>query len=169
VARQGLPRLARDGASFPFVLLAPQCPSRTTWGDHLEALEALLDDASASLRADPKRVHLTGLSMGGAGAWVLAARSPARFASVVPICAPVPPLPGWPGRARRLVGVPVRAFHGAKDRVVPASEGLALAEALGRAGGDVRFVLVPEAGHEVWDGVYADPALLSWWAGAGRA
>ena len=37
-------------------------------------------------KIDPKRIYLTGLSMGGAGTWSLAAAHPERWAAIVPIC-----------------------------------------------------------------------------------
>jgi dienelactone hydrolase len=116
--RNDLPlRLLRDRA-FPFVVLSPLCPRGTTWGGLLDDLLALLDELVPLLRGNPRRVHVTGASMGGSGTWMLAAEDPARFASAVPLCASVPNEPGWPRRAARLAHVPVWAFHG-KDPVIP--------------------------------------------------
>lgn len=168
VERQGLPRIARGRRDLPFVLLSPQCPRGTTWADHLPALEGLVEEVVSSWRVDSRRIHLTGISMGGAGAWLLGARCPARFASVVPLCAPVPPVPGWPARAKRLTGVTVRSFHGLRDRAVPVEDALTLAAVLSRAGGNVRLSVDREAGHEIWDRIYGDPAVHPWFASRGR-
>ena len=47
-----------------------------------------LSDVMTAYATDPKRVVLTGLSMGGRGSWELAAAHPEKFAAVVPICGP---------------------------------------------------------------------------------
>ncbi|MFM7411593.1 MAG: alpha/beta fold hydrolase, partial [Planctomycetota bacterium] len=52
----------------------------------LAAALAALDAVLAREPVDPRRIYLTGLSMGGYGSWELAARHPDRFAAVLPIC-----------------------------------------------------------------------------------
>ena len=47
------------------------------WG-RLDAYE-VLDDALKATGVDPRRVYLTGHSMGGHGTWHLAANDPGRF------------------------------------------------------------------------------------------
>jgi poly(3-hydroxybutyrate) depolymerase len=41
-------------------------------------------------RVDPKKVYLTGCSMGGEGVWRLALASPHRFAAIAPVCGDAP-------------------------------------------------------------------------------
>lgn len=50
------------------------------WG-RIDAIE-VLDDAMRHLNSDPSRVYLTGHSMGGHGAWSVAAHHPDRFAAI---------------------------------------------------------------------------------------
>ena len=52
------------------------------WG-RMDALD-VLDDAATRLGTDPARVHVTGHSMGGHGAWLLGAMNPNLFAAVAP-------------------------------------------------------------------------------------
>ena len=52
------------------------------WG-RIDAME-VLDDALLHLNSDPRRVYLTGHSMGGHGAWSLGTLFPDRFAAVAP-------------------------------------------------------------------------------------
>ncbi|MDQ0381206.1 alpha/beta hydrolase [Amycolatopsis thermophila] len=54
---------------------------------------------------------------------------------------------------------PFLIAHGDRDRIVPPSEGLALHEALGRAGARSRFELLAGAGHE--DPEFDSPATLA--------
>ena len=88
--------------------------ARETWqadtADSNAALAAL-DDVLANYKVDPKRVILTGVSMGGQGSWSLAAKHPERFAAVVPICGR-----GKVTDAQQLKGLPVWSFCGDADR-----------------------------------------------------
>jgi predicted peptidase len=155
VKRHGPPRMIAEGRAFPFVVLSPQCPRGQWWS--AETLEALLDHALATWPIDADRVWVTGLSMGGYGAWSLAARCPKRLAALVPICGG-----GSPRLARQVRGVPVWAFHGALDDSVDPAESTALVEAVRREGGDARLTLYPDLGHDSWTRAYAEPKLWEW-------
>jgi predicted peptidase len=163
VAEVGLPAHVRAHPRFPFLVVAPQCPRGATWRDLGDLLDALVLESAPLLRADPDRIHLTGISMGGAGAWWLAARTPGRFASVLPVCAPIPRDAGWPERAGRLRDLPVWAFLGQRDDAVPPEESRALVAALHAAGGMPRLTEYPDLGHRCWDRAYADPRVPAWW------
>ena len=106
--------------------------------DVLEAMAFVLKH----WQIDPDRVHLTGSSMGGFGAFRLATRHPDLFASVRPMAASGLLLP--PGN---LIHLPLRALHGADDGAVPAAMVEASVRALAEAGGDASVEVVPGAGH----------------------
>ncbi|MEJ7652679.1 MAG: alpha/beta fold hydrolase [Chloroflexia bacterium] len=72
--RTGLPEFLERSDEYPFVVVSPQCPRDEDWED--VDLSALLDEATGLYAADPDRVYLTGLSMGGFGAWELATARP---------------------------------------------------------------------------------------------
>ncbi len=152
----GPAKLAAAGRDFPFILVAPQCPAEVWWDP--EALTALLDDLNERYAVDPRRVYLTGLSMGGYGTWDLAIRQPDRFAAIAPICGGGIPFLA----ARHLKDLPTWVFHGAKDQVVPISESERMVDALKAAGGNVRFTVYPEAGHDSWTQAYNNPELYDW-------
>ena len=162
VRRSELPRRLEHAPRFPFVVLSPQCPSGTTWGPLVPALLAMLDELVPALRGNAARVHVTGCSMGGSGAWAVAEADPARFASMVPVCASVPPRPGWPARAARLAGVPVWAFHGARDPVLPPRHSQVLAAVHRAAGGRHRLTILRGVGHAAWGPAYGDPRVWRW-------
>lgn len=113
----GIPKEIEEGVDFPFLVVSPQCPEDTIWANELDALHALLEGTIRDFRVDTSRIYLTGLSMGGNGAWHLAAAYPSMFAAVVPICGWANPLIGFPERIKVLKDVPVWAFHGAEDEV----------------------------------------------------
>ncbi|TPW11376.1 MAG: phospholipase/carboxylesterase, partial [bacterium] len=152
----GLPKELGAGREIPAIVLSPQCPAGAQWpGDLMvEGLMALLDDAQARYRVDPRRVHVTGLSLGGHGTWALAAAHPDRFAAIAPVCGA-----GDPEMAYPLRRVPIWAFHGAKDPVVPIAYMQEMADAMARVHGDMRTTVYPEAGHDSWSETYANPEL----------
>ncbi len=155
VAVHGPPRLLREGRALPFIVASPQLPAGQYW--HPGALHALLDDLAARYRVDEDRVYVSGLSMGGFGTWALAVDRPARFAAVAPVCGG-----GDPTAVCGIGALPVWAFHGAQDTVVPIERSEELVAALEACGGDVRFTVYPDAGHDAWTETYANPALYDW-------
>jgi poly(3-hydroxybutyrate) depolymerase len=155
----GLPKELAVGREVPAIVLSPQCPADARWDSELmvAGLDALLDDALARYRVDPRRVYVTGLSMGGFGTWALAAAHPERFAAIAPVCGG-----GDPDLAVRLRRVPIWAFHGAKDAIVPLAAMQTMTDAMARVHGDMRTTTYPDAGHDSWSTTYADPDLYTW-------
>jgi predicted peptidase len=150
----GPPKLVAGGKEFPFVLVSPQSPG---FGWDVDALKALVDEIKHKYRVDPDRVYVTGLSMGGFGTWALAAAYPKEFAAVMPICGGGEPI--W---ARKIKDVPAWVFHGAKDPVVPLKRSEEMVNALKKAGGNVRFTVYPDAGHDSWTETYNNPQVYEW-------
>jgi predicted peptidase len=146
---------AAGGRAFPFVLVAPQLPERRRWDS--DALEALRADLVARLPIDPDRVLMTGLSLGGHGTWDYAVDYPNRLAAIAPVCGV-----GAPKRAAAIAKLPIWAFHGALDDVVPIASDQAMVDAVRAAGGHVRFTVYDGVGHDSWDRAYDDPALYDW-------
>jgi predicted peptidase len=149
---------------YPFVVLSPQCPSDSYWENELDKLDALFDEVLDTYAIDPDRIYLTGLSMGGYGAWHYALKHPERFAAVVPIAG------GYihgsdevPQKLCDLKDVPIWVFHGAADDVVLPRQSEVLVEALQACPANVRFTLYPEASHDQsWKLAYADLELYDW-------
>ncbi len=158
----GLPKVVRNGHELPFIVLAPQCHSDTTWVLQVDALNALLDEILESYHVDVERVYLTGLSMGGYGTWNWAASNPERFAAIAPICGGGSWLFGFPQKVCALRDLPVWTFHGAKDKVIPIRESEVLVKALKECGGNVRFTIYADAEHDSWTRTYDNPELYTW-------
>ena len=150
----GPPKIVESKPDFPFVLVSPQT-SREGWNP--DTLNALLDDVLRKYRVDKDRVYLTGASMGGSGSWRLAAAHPERFAAIVPICGR-----GDPAEAKQLARLPIWVFHGAKDPVVRIASEKTMVEAIQAAGGNVKFTIYPDAGHDAWTETYNNPELYEW-------
>lgn len=103
------------GRALPFVLLTPQSP--TAWDT--ERLDAFFRWALGHYRVEARRTWLTGLSMGGGGAWEYAAAHPERLAAVVPLCGASRAATYEGARSLVDAGVAVWATHARDDRVVP--------------------------------------------------
>ena len=162
VKRHGIPRIVEQQPDFPFITLSPQCPGNSTWFFQCDSLLMLLDQVMSKYAVDPRRVYLTGISMGGYGAWHLGSEHPERFAAIVPICGGFDEMLGYPERVAGLRYTPVWAFHGAQDRLVPLSETTTLVKALRKFGGKVKLTVYPDAGHDSWTRTYEDPRLYRW-------
>jgi poly(3-hydroxybutyrate) depolymerase len=158
-AQVGLgPAILNRPGGVPAIVVFPQ--ARQTWSaesaDGLAALKAL-DEVMRDYKVDPRRVILTGLSMGGRGSWDIGAAHPERFAAVVPICGP-----GDPESADRLKGLPVWTFCGDADRDETV---LNLREMVGKlrgAGNPAKLTEYRSVGHNSWDRAYNNPELIEW-------
>ena len=153
----GIAKVVEEQPDLPFVAISPQCPETSRWSAEVDALSALLDEVLDKYAVDENRVYLTGLSMGGFGAWQLAIHHPDRFATIVPICGG-----GDPSKVCALKDVPVWVFHGAQDPTVPLQRSEEMVEALKACGGDVRFTVYPDLEHDSWTRTYDNPALYEW-------
>jgi predicted peptidase len=171
--RTDLPLTADESAAARklagnFIVVSPQCPDEgVAWED--EPLLDLIDQVLARYHADPDRVYLTGLSMGGYGVWSLALHHADRFAAVAPISGGGNLLDalnvedGTVPHAAALRRLGFWVFHGAKDDVVPVSEATRMVDLLAKGGvKDLKLTINPDRGHDVWNVVYADLHFYDW-------
>jgi predicted peptidase len=116
----------------------------------------MLRQEIAESHGDPRRVYLTGLSMGGFGSWDALSRYPDFFASALICCGG-----GDVKQAPRLVDIPIYVFHGAKDPTVMVSRSRDMVQAIRQAGGKlVQYTEFPDIEHACWIPVYHDHANL---------
>ena len=165
-ARGGLPHQVEQGLTVPWVVVSPHCPdpprpNRPSWSAYPEEVAAVIDEVRLKYPVDDTAVLLTGASMGGYGAWDLAARCPVRFRAVAPVSGGGDPL-----RAGSLARLPFCVIHGAHDPVVPVERSLEMVRALRGHGGEVREVIYPDAGHgDAIERAYAPGSeLYDWFA-----
>ena len=115
---------------------------------------------------DTNRIYLTGLSMGGYGTWKLGTQHAKRFAAIAPICGGgnmIDVVLGSWDKGAPLKSLPIWAFHGAKDDVVPLDESERLVNQMKKFGvRDVKLTVYPEAKHDSWRLTYADPEFYEW-------
>jgi predicted peptidase len=153
----GPAKIVETKKDFPFILVSPPCPKGVWWPEKVEVLIALVDDIAARYKVDKKRIYLTGLSMGGYGTWALAAQYPDRFAAIAPVCGG-----GSLVMSFNLKNMPIWVFHGAKDKVVSIEESERMVKEIRRLGGDVKFTIYPDAGHDSWTETYNNQELYDW-------
>lgn len=120
------------------------------------ALE-LLDRTRAERPVDPARIYATGVSMGGYGTWDAVQRRPELFAAAMPVCGGGDTHLAW-----KIRDVPVWAWHGDADGVVPPVRSREMVSALWAVDGKVRYTEVPGCGHDVWRPAYASQEALDW-------
>jgi len=159
---------------FPCFLLAPQCPEDQVWADlrgvrersnvlaqnpseALTAATSALLEVAGSHPIDRTRVYLTGLSMGGYGAWDLAARQPDWFAGALMVCGGGDPL-----TAPRLAGLPLSVWHGSADQLVPPARSREMVTAMQKLGVEVDYHELEGVGHDSWGRAYAVDGALEW-------
>lgn len=159
------PAIRAREKTFPFIAVFPQCkdrdaPARGGWlpdtPDGKRAL-AILAEVEKTYRTDNDRVVLTGISMGGFGAWAIGAAEPDRWAAVVPISGG-----GDPDTAAKLAHLPIWCFHGGADRIVPADESRRMIGELEKSGGNPLYTEFAATGHNIWDAAYGSHELFTW-------
>jgi len=159
---------------WPFVIVMPQCPDNAHWTDPpmLDLAMAALDQESAEFHGDPTRTYLTGLSMGGYGAWELARLHARRWAAIAIASSGV----FWsydPERwqeasvlpaeyASALGRTPIWLFHGSLDPVVAPRQSELMYDAFKTAGGNIRLWIYQGLKHDSWTRAYDEPELPHW-------
>lgn len=177
------PAVRRHPERFPAIIVFPQIPPDGTpgfqgLGEQIALAE--LDAAVAEFNGDRSRIYLTGLSMGGNGAWYLAYHYPDRFAAMLVVCGfvgeftgthtgiryppIVPPSAGDPYAviAQRVLPIPIWIFHGDADPIVPVDISRHMAAALKAAKADVQYTELPGVGHDSWDPAYERADVFVW-------
>jgi|SRR5579872_1675524 len=157
----------------PCFVVAPQCPEKKRWvevdwtadahdfdeqpSETMRLVISLLDAIQKKYSIDKSRLYVTGLSMGGFGAWDLICRFPDKFAAAAPICAGADEK-----QASKLVKIPIWTFHGDKDTVVKPARSRNMIAAIKHAGGKPLYTEYPGVGHDSWVAAYRDPKLMEW-------
>lgn len=154
VKRYGVIYEILRGLKVDFIVVAPQC--QNGW-DNSKLIE-VLDYAENTYQVDKNKVYLTGMSMGGYGAWYLAGAHPKRFAAVAPVCGG-----GKLNDAQNLKDLPHWVHHGVKDIPVPFSESDKMVKAIRAAGNKkVEFSVYKDWGHSELVVVFSKKELYDW-------
>lgn len=163
VANVGLPKYVKYGQQYPFILISPQL--KTSYGGWPAAyVKEVIDYARKTLRVDPKKIYITGLSLGGLGAWTTLGTYPELFAAALPICAGGNALTKACAIAAQ--NVPVWGFHGDNDNIVSYTVTTKMVSAINactpKPNPLAKATLFAGMGHTIWDKVYNNTNSLDW-------
>jgi predicted esterase len=123
----------------------------------------ILEKVKGEFNIDRSRIYVTGVSMGGFGAYTIAIAHPDEFAAIVPICGG-----GDPAGLAKIAKTPIWDFHAAKDPTVGVGFSRNSIAALKRAGGHPRYTEYPAAAyfyptaHYSWTSAYANADMRDW-------
>ena len=158
----GIPRyFGRDEnhRGLRVITLSPQCPEGEIWSNFPAAIMELILAIAEQENADPDRISITGISMGGFGSWSMLARYPDFFSAAAPICG---------GGVSWYINTktPIRAFHGDADTSVPMVYSRLMVDAVNARGGQADLRIYEGCGHNCWTTTYEDTDIIDWLAGS---
>lgn len=150
---------------YPSILVTPQCPKNANWSSrptnstvrYIDFVLEVLDELEKEFSIDHSRLYVTGQSMGGYGTWAAITTRPNRFAAAVPVCGG-----GNPGAVTEIAHLPIWAFHGEKDTVVPTQKSRAMVAALKEEGSTIKYTEYPGLGHASWVPAWKETDLIPW-------
>ncbi len=170
--------IREEGAALPdsFLIINPHMqngpPEKRQWYQFPTSLGAVVDSVIKQYNGDPKRVYLTGLSLGGGGSWGLAKRIPEKFAAVVPVAGRI----NCNSRCENLADIPLWITHNMGDPAVEydyARETVAYFENeldiafekqtnMTISSSDKILTSFEADAHDAWTETYRSPALYQW-------
>jgi len=129
--------------SMRAIMIAPDCPARA-WSDPEcdKAVVSLMDRAVKAYHIDRQRVLVVGFSMGGRGAWHMAARHADIFTAAIPMAASARGL-----TIDKLGRQPTYVIHSRADEVVPFEPAEELAQELKQLKRNVHFEALDDLTH----------------------
>ena len=144
---EGFPSYLQSGqlGSPNACVLIPQLPATYRgWSDMDGVLMQLISAAVREYDLDSANVSLTGHSMGGTGVWAIAAAHPGAFARIAPLSGSIRKTDE---NLETLKWVPVYAFVGDADTIVPPESSEAFISALQDQGSNARIEILEGADH----------------------
>ena len=155
----GIPKLIDDGNSFPFIIIAPQCPDEGYWDrpEYVRSLISLIKEIMKAYAVDKTRIYGTGLSMGGLGTLAIAIKEPGLFAAIIPVCGGADL-----NKIVRINQLPIWLFHGDADSVIPVENSLSIYDALKPINQHVFLTIYKGVGHDSWTETYENEAVYEW-------
>ena len=141
----GFPKYLRDGLlrDVPAYIVMPQLTAGR-WSDRVDTVYALVSELATQFQIDPASISLTGHSLGGSGAWELAAAFPGFFSRVAPLSGAVFPTEE---NLAALSQTEVWAFVGSADTIIEPEYSLEFAQQLEVTGGNVAVTVLEGADH----------------------
>jgi hypothetical protein len=159
---ESLPKRLQIMKDFEFLVVSPVGNGEWDFWSKDEMIEPvmkLLDEIQSTYPVDAERIYLTGAGMGGNGVWAMGLRNPDYFAALAPLGGYIYPF-DIPENICNLKDVPIWAFHGEEDFMVPPKVEQDLVDAVNTCGGTAKFTVKP--GAVVPIDVYYNSELFDW-------
>ena len=163
--QEPLPKKLDKENDFPFIVVSPLGDGEYEfWAkdEMINPLFKLLEEIQTAYSVDTRRIYLTGSGMGGNGVWAIGLRYPEYFAALAPISGYFDYPFTVPENICNLKDVPVWAFHGGRDDIIPVEAEQGLVDALNACGGNAKITVSQDMKIDVLYKVYADPELYEW-------
>jgi predicted esterase len=143
--------------SLPFIVVSPQLKRDTRVSNPNDQewpaayIDEVIEYVKRTYRVDTYKIYLTGISSGGAGCWNYGAAYPAKVAALNPISGKSDQT-----KACLLKNIPVWAFHGENDALVPNKFSIDMVNAIKACNGTYkpRLNLMYTKSHEGWNELY---------------
>lgn len=160
---------------YQSIIIVPQCPEEEQWvntpwengsydstavgeSDAIKEALAILDEICKTDSVNLDRIYVAGISMGGYGTWNLLMNHSDLFAAGMPICGAADP-----SKAEVLKDMPIFAFHGDRDSVVPTAGTRDMVNAIIAKGGTKAiFHEVLNTDHNSWSYAASRGDALRW-------
>ena len=149
----GFSKIANDDNLNDCILIMPQCPLDSFWVAKIESIKRFMDEMIHRFSADPNRIYLCGLSMGGFGTWYTAMAYPHLFAALAPCCG------GGMAWNANVLKMPIWAFHGLEDKVVSPSQTIEMVEKLKEINPNLKYDFYEGVGHNSWKIAFSEETL----------
>ncbi|MCE7997103.1 MAG: hypothetical protein HEP71_34405 [Roseivirga sp.] len=161
VLRNGPPKLIEEGSwnpEYPMLVASPQLMI-TDFDWQPNKVHSFIEHLESKYRVNPSRIYITGISIGGVGIfeYIRNLGSRAKPAAAVPIAGA-----GAENLVSTFGDVPIWAFHGEDDRVIPFERGSKqIVDAINAANPKVRALVTtyPGVGHDAWTRTYDETGM----------
>lgn len=146
-----------------YLLVAPQLPTNYSYWP-VEYVQKGIDYALGAMNANPKRLYLGFISLGGSGGWKYLSLYSSKFAAAFSICA----VQGWSDpKELTAIKCPVWGFHEAGDPIVPASITITAIDTINSANPPVKsgktiYPAESPMDHFIWGEVFKSTGFWSW-------
>jgi hypothetical protein len=153
---------------LPFIVASPlHTGEHQHWSqpEVMNELLTLLSELKSNFNINSDQIYLAGFIEGANGVWELGLAHPELFAALAPVGGYI----GYPfivpDNICDLKDMPIWAFHGEKDTLVPLNAQQMLVDALISCGSKtIQFTVLPNAADNIFFSVFADPKLYTWMA-----
>jgi len=142
----------------PYIIAAP---IKLGWDWDPKKIIDIIQDISKNIKIDKNRIHLTGLSMGGRGTFIIAAEYPEIFASIMALSPHHTPY-SYLSLINKIKDLPILISHGNMDTTSSYEIAEEMYKGLKKMGSRVTFKSRIGFGHWGWESFYSNRKNISW-------